>query len=191
MSLQQAKELPIKLRVPKSEDGPLVNALVEECPPLDPNSAYCNLLQCSHFAETSVAADLKGELVGFISGYIVPGRRDTLFVWQVAVGSKARGQGLATKMLKDLLSRPETKQVTHIETTITEDNEASWNLFRGLAKRLGASVKSRVMFDAEEHFDGEHDSEMLVRIGPVRREDETRTTPNNLFALGKKQENRS
>lgn len=190
MSLPQAKELPIKLRIPRSEDGPLVSSLVEECPPLDPNSAYCNLLQCSHFADTSVAADLKGELVGFISGYIIPGRRDTLFVWQVAVGSKARGQGLATKMLKDLLSRPETKHVTHIETTITEDNDASWNLFRGLAKKLGTSVKSSVMFDAEEHFDGEHDSEMLVRIGPVREVEKT-STPNNLFALGKKQENRS
>lgn len=156
----------IELCRPRSEQGFAVYQLVATCPPLDTNSIYCNLLQCSHFADTSVAAMMGDELVGFISGYLVPERPDTLFIWQVAVGPKARGQGLATRMLSYLLERPQCRQVTHMETTITESNEASWTLFTRLAERLGAPTQTSVMFDRQAHFGGEHDSEMLLRIGP-------------------------
>lgn len=155
------------LRVPLPEDGESVHRLVEACPPLDPNSTYCNLLQCTHFADTSVAAEIDGELVGFISGYFIPGRNDTLFIWQVAVGEKARGQGLAGKMLQHIIRRPQCERVAYIETTITETNTASWRLFERLAKTLSAKLESSTMFDRDTHFAGKHDSEFLVRIGPL------------------------
>ncbi|GAB1257574.1 diaminobutyrate acetyltransferase [Aurantivibrio plasticivorans] len=159
----------ITLRAPTALDGAHVHRLVSRCPPLDPNSVYCNLLQCSHFASTSVAAVLDGELVGFVSGYVIPEKPHVLFVWQVAVGEAARGRGLATKMVSSILARDTLKSVTHIETTITEDNQASWNLFRGLAKAHSAELSSEVFFSKEEHFLGEHDSEHLVSIGPLAR----------------------
>lgn len=161
--------LVITLRKPVSEDGASVFKLVGECPPLDPNSMYCNLLQCSHFAATSVAAVSGEELVGFVSGYLLPERPETLFIWQVAVGQQARGVGLATKMVKHILDRPECATVTHIETTITEPNKASWALFRSLARRLNSDLNSEVMFDRERHFANAHDSEMLVRVGPIAK----------------------
>ncbi|MBD4807723.1 diaminobutyrate acetyltransferase, partial [Xanthomonas citri pv. citri] len=37
-------------RTPAVTDGPSVTELIAQCLPLDPNSAYCNLLQCTHFA---------------------------------------------------------------------------------------------------------------------------------------------
>ena len=156
----------ISLRPPASQDGAAVHKLVDRCPPLDPNSMYCNLLQCSHFAATSVAAEAGGELVGFVSGYRIPDRPDTLFVWQVAVGEKARGQGLASRMVADILGRPGNADLRYIETSITEANRASWSVFEKLARKLDAELNSSVMFDRSEHFAGEHDSEMLVRIGP-------------------------
>jgi L-2,4-diaminobutyric acid acetyltransferase len=156
----------IDLRPPVSDDGISVFRLIQQCPPLDPNSIYCNLLQCSHFAGTSVAAVWRGELVGFVSGYLVPERADTLFVWQVAVGKPARGKGLASSMLRHILNRSQCRGVSYIETTITESNEASWALFERLAQQLNAELKRSVMFDREKHFAGRHDTEMLVRIGP-------------------------
>ncbi|TXS95481.1 diaminobutyrate acetyltransferase [Parahaliea maris] len=156
----------ITLRVPTAEDGSGVHHLIGRCPPLDTNSMYCNLLQCAHFAETSVAAVMGNELVGFISGYIIPGREDTLFIWQVAVGEKARGQGLAGKMLAHIVDRERCASVRFMETTITEDNEASWALFTGFAQRREAEMSRSVMFDRERHFGGDHASELLVRIGP-------------------------
>ena len=153
--------------MPSSEDGVAVNQLVERCTPLDPNSLYCNLLQCSHFSSTSVAAFLKGELVGFISAYCLPEKANTLFIWQVAVDESARGMGLAGKMVASLLERESCKAVDFIETTITEENQASWRLFEGVAKRLKAELKRSVMFDKTKHLNNEHESEVLVTIGPL------------------------
>lgn len=157
----------LEFRPPSPEDGLSVFRLVAQCPPLDPNSIYCNLLQCSHFANTSVAAVNHGELVGFVSGYLVPDRPDTLFIWQVAVGESARGQGLATQMLRHILKRPQCGQVSYVETTITSSNRASWALFEGLAKKFDTELASLLLFDREKHFGGGHDSEMLVRVGPL------------------------
>ena len=156
---------------PSAVDGMAVNTLVASCPPLDTNSVYCNLLQASHFNETSIAASLvDGEMVGFVSGYILPNQADTLFVWQVAVSEKARGQGLAKKMVLALLERSSCSDVHYIETSITASNDGSWALFRRLANQLDAPLEESVMFDKQEHFKGQHDTEHLVRIGPFSNE---------------------
>ena len=154
----------ITLRKPNPEDGSVVHALVERCKPLDTNSMYCNLLQCSHFRDTAVIAEENGEMVGFISGYLLPEQSDTLFVWQVAVGEQARGLGLASKMLLELTGR--SSKIRHLHTSITRGNDASWNTFKRLAKTLNSPLNERVMFDKEQHFGGQHDTEMLVHIGP-------------------------
>jgi len=133
---------------------------------LDTNSTYCNLLQCSHFANTSIVAKAGEESVGFISGYMIPSKACTLFIWQVVVSSQARGQGLASRMLHELIRRGQREEVRYLETTITKDNEASWALFRKIAKTLGARLETSVAFDKDKHFQGEHDTEHLLRIGP-------------------------
>lgn len=153
----------IELSIPDATDGAALHALIANSPPLDPNSLYCNLLHCSHFANTSVRARMDGELVGFISGYMIPERPDTLFVWQVVVSGKARGQGLGRRMLEALVDRTGAR---YMETTITADNEASWALFKSLARHRQTAGETSVMFDRDAHFKGQHDSEHLFRIGP-------------------------
>lgn len=156
-----------RFRAPVSEDGASVHNLIAHCPPLDGNSLYCNLLQCTHFANTSVAAELDGELCGFVSGYLIPERSDILFIWQVAVSRQARGLGLATQMIRQILLRNRNEQINYLETSITPENAASWALFQGLARDLDADCEESVLFDRERHFNGLHDSEMLLRIGPI------------------------
>lgn len=159
-------DAPIELREPDAQDGASLHALIAACPPLDENSVYCNLLQCTHFASTSVVAEKAGRLVGAISGYRVPERPDTLFIWQVAVGADARGEGLASRMLAHIVERPANRDVTHMETTITDDNRASWALFERFAKARQAALAHRVLFDRSAHFADQHASENLLRIGP-------------------------
>lgn len=127
---------------------------------------YCNLLQCSHFADTAIVAEHNGDLCGFVSGYRLPTHSDTLFIWQVAVAPEARGLGLASQMLQRLLQRH--PDVRWLHTSITASNQASWNTFRKLARQLYVPLQTRVMFDRAEHFAGEHDTETLVCIGPLR-----------------------
>ena len=161
------KRLDIDLHQPLPEEGSSAFKLIAKCAPLDTNSLYCNLLQCSHFSGTSVAATYQDELVGFISAYLIPERPNTLFIWQVAVDKKVRGQGLATRMLQNILARDQCTKVNAIETTITESNLASWALFNGLSSKLNAPLHSSVMFDREQHLDNSHATEMLVKIGPL------------------------
>lgn len=157
----------ISLRPPLLKDGAKVFQLIKNCPPLDTNSNYCNLLQCGHFSATSVAAEYNNELMGFISGYRQPDRPDTLFIWQVAVSDKARGIGLASSMLQDILKRNAANPVRYVETTITEVNLASWALFNGLAKKLSIEISASPWLDSGEHFNGLNKSESLVRLGPL------------------------
>ena len=145
-----------------------INQLIADSPPLDTNSVYCNLLQCSHFAETSIFAKSGEQCAGFISGYLIPSRPNTLFIWQVVVSTKARGQGLAFRMLEQLVQRPACAEVQYIETTITSGNEASWALFRKIARLLKAPLQESVGFDEKIHFYGAHETEHLLRIGPFQ-----------------------
>ncbi|RLQ22077.1 diaminobutyrate acetyltransferase [Seongchinamella sediminis] len=166
MNIVEHKEH-IQLRQPNAFDGHQLHRLIQSCPPLDENSVYCNLLQCSHFAATSVVGEADGELVCAISGYQVPERPDTLFIWQVAVAESARGQGVAGKMLAHILARPVCAEVRYLETTVTNSNKASWALFEGFARRFDARLSRSEMFEHQLHFAGAHETEVLARIGPL------------------------
>jgi L-2,4-diaminobutyric acid acetyltransferase len=154
--------------MPEAEDGSAVHALVEACKPLDPNSAYCNVLQCTHFADTCVVAERAGELVGWISGYVPPAEPDSAFVWQVAVAPEARGEGLSRRLLHAFLARPAVSGVRYLKTTITADNAASWATFEGLARDLGVGIEGDPWLLRGTHLPAGHATEHLVTIGPLR-----------------------
>jgi diaminobutyrate acetyltransferase len=158
----------VTLRRPTDGDGYPLHELVARCQPLDTNSAYCNLLQCTDFADTAIAAvNADSQLVGFISGYCPPSRPDTLFVWQVAVDASMRGQGLALRMLMALITRAAREQgVRYLETTISPDNGASQALFKKAFAKLEVDYSTRTLFARAEHFAGKHEDEVLYRAGP-------------------------
>ena len=159
----------VTIGAPKSEDGAAVHDLIAACPPLDTNSLYMNLIQTTHFAETCALAREDGEVIGWVSGHIPPEEPDVFFLWQVAIGEKARGKRIPKRLVADIFSRPSCKDVRYLKTTITPDNEASWGLFKSLARWLEAPLKDTKFFDKDTHFKGRHDSEILVTIGPFGR----------------------
>lgn len=156
----------LAIRKPEPADGPQIWRLIQEAGTLDTNSLYCNLLQCSHFADTCALAEAEGQVVGWLSGYVPPAHPDTLFVWQVCVSEKARGQGLGARLITSVLDRPQGNRLHRVECTITRSNTASWSLFRGLARELGAGLASEPHFLRDAHLGGQHESEWRVRIGP-------------------------
>ncbi|WP_260929406.1 diaminobutyrate acetyltransferase [Novosphingobium sp. 9] len=158
---------PPVLRRPTAEDGPAVTSLIAACAPLDPNSAYCNLLQCSDFADTCIVAQRDDEIVGWISAYRPPSHPERIFVWQVAVAASARGEGLGGRMLDELVARPAVQGATTLTTTITEANPASWALFGAFARRHGASLSKSERFTRAAHFAGAHDTEWQASIAPL------------------------
>ncbi len=167
-------------RLPAVVDGSALHGLVERCPPLDLNSVYVYLLLASHFRDTCVVAERDQQVVGFLSAYIPPRQRETLFVWQVAVDAVARGRGLAGRMLDEALGRPACAGVSYVETTVTPSNEPSRRMFQAWSKRRGTECRISVYFpgelfsgaDSEESADAgtpPHEAEELLRIGPFSR----------------------
>lgn len=130
---------------------------------------------CEIFSGTSIVAleeEGQKEPVGFVSGFIHPDNPDTLFIWQVAVHESQRGQGLATKMLYELLDRNTCEDIQYIEATVSPSNIPSQNLFLGLARKFHTDYQVSDYFETE-HFpeDGseEHEAEWLYKIGPFNK----------------------
>ncbi len=152
------------LRKPRAEDGAAIWKLVRSCQPLDENSMYCNLIQCDHFAETCVIAEVHGEVVGWVSAYVMPNDPETLFVWQVAVAEQMRGAGLGAAMLDSIIDRDVCEDVRRVQTTITSDNDGSWALFRKFARLQDTSLDMQPYFTQALHFQNRHKTENLVTI---------------------------
>ena len=130
---------------------------------------------CEIFANTSIIAfDSQGPLkpVGFVSGFVHPEKPDTLFIWQVAVHESERGQGLATKMLLQLLERADGSSYKYLEATVSPSNIPSSNLFIGLARRFHCNYKISKYFEPEDFPETgaeAHEAEWLYRIGPFNK----------------------
>lgn len=167
MTIQTANAM-ITLRQPRVEDGAAMCRLVQETPPLDPNSCYAYLLLCTHFSDTSIVAEDENELVGFVSAYRPPTDPDVLFVWQVGVKPVARGKGLAKNMIQTLLDRDTCDSVNFLEATVTPSNVASQTLFRSLANDHDTCCSESCWFPPETFGSGEHEAEVLFRIGPLQ-----------------------
>lgn len=153
-------------RPPTIGDAQAAAALIAASPPLDANSLYCTLLQCTHFAGTCIVAEKGSHLEGWISGYRPPDQPEALFVWQVAVHERARGSGLAIAMLDRLLARRDLSAIAWVKTTITASNEPSRRMFARFARKRGAPILESAWFDEGRHFGGRHESEQLISIGP-------------------------
>ncbi|WP_461110703.1 diaminobutyrate acetyltransferase [Salinisphaera aquimarina] len=162
----------VTFRPPNKEDGAGILQLVHRLGVLDVNSAYAYMLIGEHHAGTSVVAEIDGKLAGFITAYILPESPEIVFVWQVGVSEAGRGQGLATRMLVEILKRPACADVCYLDTTIGPSNDPSQALFRGLARRLGTEVNEEVLFSSEmfgDFDDQPHEEEILFHIGPFDR----------------------
>lgn len=156
-----------RFRAPQASDGVAIHELIANCPPLDRNSLYCNLLQATHFANTSAVVERDGKIAGWVSGYVRPDRPDALFIWQIAVAPEARGLGLGGRMIREILGRDACRNVSAIHTTVTASNTPSRSLFRQLARDLNAELIESNGFDRDKHLGGSHPTEFLLEIAPV------------------------
>jgi L-2,4-diaminobutyric acid acetyltransferase len=132
---------------------------------LDLNSPYAYVLWGDRFASSSLIAEDPSDPtpLGFVMGFRPPEDDDTLFVWQIGVDERARGRGLAARMLDHLVVE---LGISHVEATVTPSNTASAALFRGLGTRHDAPVVEELAY-GEDLFPGGHEAEVRFRIGPI------------------------
>ena len=149
-------------------DGQNIWRLVKETGVLDPNSVYCYLLLCEHFNKTCLVAEKDGKLIGFVTAYILPNDNNTLFIWQIGTATEARGRGIAKKLILELLSSKECKNINTLRATISPSNTASMALFKAIGRQLKTHIDEREYFSAALFPDMQHEKENLVTVGPFK-----------------------
>lgn len=159
--------LSVQVLPPAASHGAGMWRVAESSGSLDLNSSYMYLVFARDFADTCRVALFDEQVVGFVLGYRRPEHPGRLFIWQIAVDEDHRGAGIAAQLLDDVVSHGllADDPVTHVETTITVDNNASRRLFAGFAARWDAPHETGPLFEARD-FPDEHDAEHLHRIGP-------------------------
>lgn len=155
-----------EIRAATAEDGAAVWRLVKASGVLDVNSSYAYLLFLDHFGDTSVVAEVDGEVVGFVTGFRPPREPEAVFVWQVAVAESARGRGLAGRLLNGLVRLPGCRGVRTMLTTVTPSNTPSQAMFRSFARGVDAEVTVTEYLTGDHFPEGGHEPEELYRIGP-------------------------
>ena len=156
----------ILIENPTIGDGPDLWRLARDGGGLDLNSPYTYLLWCRDFSGTSVVARAGENAVGFVTGYRRPDADDTLFVWQVAVNPKYRGQRIGVRMLEGIGDLIDKLGCRYMEATVTPDNTASLRMFASFARARGAELVKSEGFDSTL-FPDNHQPEDLIRIGPL------------------------
>ncbi len=158
----------VGIRAPSHDEGAVIWEMVREAGILDLNSPYAYLMQCRNFRSTCAIAEVYGRPAGFVLAHRLPDSPDVLFVWQIGVLPDYRGQGIAKRLLDDLLERAANVGVRTIETTVTLSNRQSAALFAAFAKSRGAKLVKRPGFGAESFpEDTGHEAEDLFVISPV------------------------
>jgi L-2,4-diaminobutyric acid acetyltransferase len=167
MSTATATKVETIVRQPYVDDGAEMWRVARDSVRLDLNTPYAYMLWARDFHATSLVVEAEGRVCGFVTGYRRPEESTTLMIWQIAVDEELRGQGLAGRLLDEVVRRT---GVYTLETTVTADNDASQRLFRAFARRHQAQHTVSDLF-AEEHFPaGQNwDAELLHRITPLRR----------------------
>lgn len=148
-----------RFRPPEPPDGQVMWALAARVG-LDLNSAYAYVMWSDHHATTSVVAEADDEIVGFALAFRLPAEPDALFVWQIGVDERARGAGIAGRMLDELVARVGPSVV---EATVTPGNRASMALFGALGARHGSTVARTMAYDGDL-FPAGHEAEIRLRI---------------------------
>jgi L-2,4-diaminobutyric acid acetyltransferase len=157
---------PTTIRPPALPDGASIWEVARDAGTLELNTSYAYLLIARDLADTSRIAVHDDRTVGFVAAYLRPQAPDTLFVWQIAVDPAMRGQHIAGRMLDSVLQ--DMPQIERIETTITEDNTASQNVFASVARRHHAEHSVTPLLTSDL-FPDSHEAEMLHSIGPIAR----------------------
>jgi diaminobutyrate acetyltransferase len=171
----------LSLRQPRTADGAALWELVRDMGGLELNSAYFYLLYCRDYADTSLIAEADGRLAGFVLGHLPPERPESLFVWQIGVAPDMRQRGVGQQLLDTLIDRrdphcrDERKRWRYLEASVSPDNRASRQLFRGLAERRQVPCQVGPYLSAEQ-FPQKHPREDLLRIGPFPLFDMDSTT---------------
>lgn len=142
------KETDMTVRELKEGDSGLILNLVKECGPyVAPYNVYAYWILENYYSSTCKVIEEGNRVVGFTSG--MPSiDKSVLFIWQICVHKDYRGKGAAVLLLDSLCKSAKELGFEKIELSISENNNASINLFKGYSQKNNLTMieKNKCMF---------------------------------------------
>ncbi|KUJ76214.1 hypothetical protein AVO45_12940 [Ruegeria marisrubri] len=160
------------MRAPTAEDGKTIAALAQRAEQEVVGELLGALAEVGDFGETSIIAELNGEVVGAVLAYVLPYDPQTLFIWQVTVAEGEEGKGLASLMLGQLMRRDACADVTRVQTAIPSSDEHAWTLFRRFAhwQRTRMDIQPFVTQALKPHRRHENDNLVTIHLHSEARQ---------------------
>ena len=154
------------LRAPRPDDGARVALLSKNNRKQDFGALLGELSDFDHFVNTSIIAEVNGEIVGAVLAYFPPYAPESLSIIQVVVGEKEENTGLGSLMLGQLMRRDVCAGINRVETTINSCDEANWALFRRFARWQRSHMEITPFFTQalQPHKRHEIDNHVTVRL---------------------------
>ncbi len=158
----------VKILKPNEEDGKRIWQLVQRLSKLDANSCYAYLLWSSYFRNYTLVAKSSSTIIGFVTSFVAPEKKNTLFIWQVGVDPNYRGKGIAQQLIWKLLHKAnKTQSISALEASISPSNIASKKLFENIAGRLNTEFSYKAFFPEDYFPNNNHEKEELIHIAPI------------------------
>lgn len=152
------------VRFPSEEDSAEVMELINESEISKYAALSRNILQKDLLSETSVVAELDGQIVGWMAAYKLPHDLETLFVWQLIVSEDERGLGLGSLMINSALNRDICEGVERVQTAIEADDGDTWRSFKRFAHSKNTDLNVETDYTHSLHKSKLDASECIVTV---------------------------
>jgi L-2,4-diaminobutyric acid acetyltransferase len=156
----------LSIRALAADDLVGVQGLIRACPPLQLHTPYTYWVILDKYG-SHCAGIFDGEnAVGLVLAIPVPEQR--LFVWQIGVLPRLRGDGLSGRLLRHIWRAATREGMTSLETTIAEDNPASRSAFEAFAQAEGLNLRPSGAVTVRDADGVAVDDEIVYRLEAVQ-----------------------
>lgn len=142
----------LDIRTCTPDDLHQVSQFVESCPPLERHTGFTYWVTFNFWGDTCFVAADGDEIVGYASGVGAGRSPELIYIWQVGVAERYRGNGLSQLLISKVVEAARGKGFRRANVSIAPDNEASLTAFRRVAAALGSDLEAsgEVAFDDPE-----------------------------------------
>ena len=119
----------IKIRTAQQNDFLDVYTFISQCKPLENYSEHFYKIMLRYFGNTCFIAEFKKDIIGFIMCFISQMDAKTMFIWQIGVFSKFRGNEIGKMLLKEAEKTAQVYRCKRIELTVDPENVPSQKFF--------------------------------------------------------------
>lgn len=148
--MKSDRDLDIRTCTP--DDLQRVSRFVATCPPLEAHTGFTYWVTFNFWGETCFLATDGDEVAGYASGVGTGSSPDLIYIWQVGVAERYRGNGLSQLLISKVVETARRKGFRRANVSIAPDNTASLATFRRVATALGGELEKagEVAFDDPE-----------------------------------------